>query len=471
VGTPSALPPLKRLFARDVLRVWLPPVALGAIALAAALAGQVAATTALASAALVATLITTGALRERDALHPAVVVAGFLGVLTVGRALYVLDREAFGLRLADQLPLAGNERSFALGVFAQLAGAAVFAAGASWTARRARPARPEGGPIDLLPLSLAIAAVALASAISVALLVRETGGLGDYIDALGFRQVLFDDRGFALIFSTMLPGLVLAWLAVNIGRLDSGNRRTAALLLFGLGGLAAMSTGTRSLFVFFLLLPAIVLFHIRVRRIPMWIALVIGVVVLGAAGAYRERLRDEGSQTAGGIYQDGPKGYVVNTFASPDAHQPDPVAMLVKRSAGPKLGTTIAAAVLTPVPRRIWAGKPTGANQQFTELESPEQFEGTKTEYAITFAGELYWNFWWPGLAAFALVGLAVGAAYRNALDRPRDPLSLLGYAGALGTALLLVRTDTYITIIVAAQVFVPALALLWIGRRMAASR
>ena len=428
-------------------------------------------TTALAAALVVVTLVVTGALRERDVLHPAVLVAGFVGVLTVGRALYVLDREAFGVRLAHPVPLAGNEQSFALGVFAQMAGAALFAAGAAWAASRGGPARPRAARLDPLPLYVGIVTAALASILSIALLVREAGGLADYVDVLGYRQVFFDDRGFSLVFPTMLPGLVLAWLAVNFGSLDTGNRRAIAVTLVVVAVVAAAATGTRSLIVFFLFVPAIALFRIRVRRIPIAIAIAIAVLVFAAGSLYRGEIRDQGNAAAEAVYQDGAKGFVVNTFASSDAHQPDPVAMLLVRDARPKFGSTIAAAALTPIPRSIWGGKPTGANQQFTELESPEQFEITRTEFAITFAGELYWNFSWPGLAAFALVGVAAGAAYRNALARPGEPSRALLYAAALAATLLLIRTDVYNTTVVAAQVFVPGLALLWIGRRIAERR
>jgi hypothetical protein len=467
VGT-SALAPPKRLLTRGRLRAWLPTAALGAAAFVAALSGEVAVTTALGAALVVATLIASGALRDRDVMHPAVIVAGFNGVLTLGRSLYVLDREIFGLRLDAQLPLAGNERAFALGVFAQMAGVALFTVGTARARRRQAAPSPRPTRFDLFPLYVGILVIALAAAVSIAFLVRESGGLGDYIDVLGFRQVLFDDRGFAVVFPTMLPGVVLAWFALNIGSLDTGNRRAIALTLLVLAVVAAAATGTRSLIAFFLFVPLLVLFRIRVRRIPFTVAVVIAVLVFAAGALYRTEVRERGNTAAGALYQDGAKGFVVNAFASSDAHQPDPVATLINRDARPKFGSTIAAAALTPIPRRVWDGKPTSANQQFTELESPEQFESTSTEFAITFAGELYWNFWWVGLTGFALVGVVAGAAYRNALARPGDPLSSLLYAAALAATLLLIRTDVYNTTVVALQVFLPALALLWIGRRMA---
>lgn len=436
-------------------------------ALAAALAGQVEATAAAGAVLLAAVLVTTGTLQERDVFNPAVVAAVFVGVLTLGRVAYVVDHGSFGLDQRDLLPLAGNERDFALGVLAQFGAAALFVAGAARARRWRLPAAGRSEKIDQLPLAIALVVVGVLASATLASAVREAGGVSGYVDlALGNRQTFFDDRGWMLLFLTMLPGLALAWLAINVGELRSGNRRAIALVIALVAAVAATATGSRGLLLFMFAAPALAIVHVRVRRIRLWVALAALLVAFLGAGAYREVVRS--TDAPDGIYETGAKGVLVNTFASPDSQLPDPVAILLTRDPRPKLGSTVASAVAAPVPRRIWPGKPTGANEQFTRWVAPERFRLNKTEYAITLAGEMLWNFWWLGLAAFAVLGFAAGAAYRWAVARSRDPIAVFAFSSALGIVLLLLRGDVFNTAITTGQFSVPALGLLVLGRRLA---
>jgi hypothetical protein len=134
-----------------------------------------------------------------------------------------------------------------------------------------------------------------------------------------------------------------------------------------------------------------------------------------------------------------------------------------------KWGSTIANAAVTPVPRTLWTGKPRGANQQFSTMIAPRWHAHTKAEVGVTLSGELFWNFWWVGLLGFAALGYASGAAYRRALARPDDPLTVLLFAAVLGTLPLLLRADAWNTTIGSVQAFAPGLLLVWLATRRAA--
>lgn len=426
-------------------------------------------TTAAGAAALALTLHATGALAERDPFHPALVVALLLGLLTIGRVLYVLDHDRFGLAEHISAPVEGHERTFAVAVLAQFACAALFALGA-WAARTwgRRSAPSSTVPPDQRLVVAALVIVGLGAVASLAVLVGDAGGVRDYVRALDHRQLWFREHHGRLVgFLAVFPSVVLAWLALNIGALR-GSRRMA-LVAAGLVALAcvmAAATGVRSTLLFLFVVPVLALRHVRVRRIGLGVAVIAGVVAFLAAGAYRDATRDNDNPDARRLYDEGAKGIVTNTFAGSDAHLPDALATLMLGGFDRRWGVTIANAAVTPVPRQFWDGKPTGANEQFTRILAPGEFARTRTEYGITFAGELYWSFWWPGLAGFALLGLGAGAAHRRALARPDDALAALTFAAVLGTLLLLLRADAWNTAVGAIQAFVPGLVLVALARR-----
>jgi hypothetical protein len=439
-------------------------------ALGAALAGRIGRTAAASAIAVVMTLKVTGVLASRDPFHPALVVAVFLGVLTIGRAAYVLDQDAFGLATHLRVPVEGHERTFAVAVLAQLGGAVLFAAGA-WLARpRPRPPAPRADaarrPPRQRPLLVALGIVSVLSIACLVQLLREAGGVAGYVRALDHRQVFFDEHGWLVTIPAILPSLVLAWWALNVRSLRT--RRDWALGggLVALACVMAAATGVRSTLLFLFLVPLLAIVHLRVRRIGLGAAIVAGAIVFLLGAAYREAVHDQDNPDAARLYAEGPKGLVVNTFASADAHLPDAVATLMLVRPDRKWGSTIANAAVTPVPRRLWNGKPRGANQQFTTMIAPRWYARTKAEYGVTLGGELFWNFWWVGLLGFAAVGYASGVAYRRAIARPDDPLRVLLFAAVIGTLLLLLRADAWNTTIGSVQAFGPGLALVGLATR-----
>jgi hypothetical protein len=445
--------------------------ALAGIALWAALTGRIGVTTAAGAGAAVMTLKATGVLALRDPFHPALVVAVFLGVLTAGRAVYVLDQDAFGLAAHLWLPVEGHERTFAVAVLAQLGGAVLFAAGA-WLARPS-PRAPAPAPREVRerpprqrPLLVALAVVSLVSVACLVQLLREAGGVAGYVRALDHRQLFFDDHGWLVTVPAILPSLVLAWWALNVRSLRTRRDWAVAATLVGLACVMAAATGVRSTLLFLFVVPLLAIVHLRVRRIGLGVAIVAGLVVFAAGAAYRDVVHDQDNPDAERLYADGAEGLVVNTFASADAHLPDAVATLMLVEPERKWGSTIANAAVTPVPRRLWNGKPRGANQQFTTMIAPRWYAATRAEYGVTLGGELFWNFWWVGLLGFAVLGFASGAAYRRARAGPDDALAVLTFAAVLGTLLLLLRADAWNTTIGAAHAFGPGLVLVWLATR-----
>jgi hypothetical protein len=433
-------------------------------ALAAALAGRIVLTTAASVVAVVMTLKVTGVFASRDPFHPALVVAVYLGVLTVGRAVYVLDQDEFGLAVHLRVPVDGHERTFAVAVLVQLGAAVLFAAGA-WLARprvESRPAEPKQARATARqrPLLVALAIVSVLSIACLVQLFREAGGIAAYVRALNHRQLFFAEHGWLVTIPAILPSLVLAWWALNVRSLRTRRDWALAGGLVALACVMAAATGVRSTLLFLFAVPLLVIGHLRLRRIGLGIAIVTALMVFLAGAAYREVVHDRDHP------DEGAQSLVVNTFASGDAHLPDAVATMMLVDPERKWGSTIANAALTPVPRRLWDGKPRGANHQFTTLISPRWYARTRAEYGVTLSGELLWNFWWLGLAGFAALGYASAAAYRRARARPDDPLVVLLFAAVLGTLLLLLRADVWNTTIGSVQAFGPGLALVWLATR-----
>lgn len=412
-------------------------------------------------------LVAFVALRPTDIFHPAYVVAAFIGLFTTGRTLYVLSTERVGPFYGKSYPLAGHERLFAQAVVAQFAGAALFAVGTAFV-----PVRSSDAPLGLsLPrpgrrfLLLSVLIAAALSLGTLAALVSQAGGLSNYLNDIHARQTFFAGKGSLLLLTSLLPAAALAWFAARAGTLGTGNQRALAVTLLLAAAAAAVGTGSRSTVLFLLVVPVMVILHLRANRLRVWIVALVGVVMFVGASTFREHLRgsDPGAQHVSTHH---PLSVVTNTFASSDAELPDPVAVIRLKAHGLKNGVTFVQAFASPVPRALWPGKPVSASAQFSRLIDARDFSTTRVEMALTFAGELIWNFSWFGLLGFALVGYLAASAHRLAWHR-RDDISALLYAAALGTVLILLRGDSFNTAIASGEVFIPALGLLAFSHRI----
>jgi len=402
-------------------------------------------------------------LHDRDILHPAVVVALFVAVLTAGRSAYVLGEGAYGMSLDASIPLAGSERAFSAGILAQLLTAGLFAAGALLAGRRRSPVRRtrQEVPVNSTVLGFGVLIATALSLGTIVALVGEAGGVGRYLTELGNKQHLFEDRGWLYVLPALMSGATLAWFAAKAPTLSTGNRRSLALGIVLIAGLAALGTGSRSAAILLLVLPLVTLLHYRVGRIPIWLAAVLAVLLFTGASGFREVIRDRDNPAAERVYTEGLQGFLTNTFASPDARLPDAPAVLREESPELKYGSTFASALVSPVPRSVWESKPEGANAEFSRLVAPARFRETQSEFALTLSGELLWNFSWPGLCLMLLLGYGVGVLHRRCATDPGGALPAFLYAAALSLVVFALRADSFNTALAAGKVFAPGLLLL----------
>jgi len=422
-----------------------------------------------------ATYMTLPAWVRRDPVNPALILVAAICVLTAGRALYVLDHGAFFLIFDTQFSLSSHSSDFALGVLAQLGGVALFVLGVAGVTRLGKvrdPAPPadtladEPRRLDKRVLQGGLLVGAAVSLVALALLIEQAGGLSLYLDALRNRQFFFAHEGAQFVALSAFPAAVLAWFTAEASPGRSRRWWAAATALICAASGVALAGGARSPLVFLFLLPLLLVFHTRVRRLDWRAAGAIALILFVAVSGFRVVGRDSSATASGSLYAPGVVGFLTNAFASPDSRLPDTVAVLRAESLPSKEGRTALAAVSAPVPRGIWPDKPRGGNEQLAATLYPASF---RPALGLSLAGEAIWNFGWPGLILFGIFGAVVGAAYRGVRRVPGDPLRLVLYAATLGVVLIATRGDLFAGVLGFFKAFAPAILLLGLGIWVAA--
>jgi hypothetical protein len=156
---------------------------------------------------------------------------------------------------------------------------------------------------------------------------------------------------------------------------------------------------------------------------------------------------------------------IASTFDSSDSMLPDAIATLLIFPHAQQDGRTFAAAFVAPIPRRLWMSKPVSANAAFTKMVYPALYKDQRVELGLTLAGEAIWNFGWPGLSIFLVLGVLLGVLYVNAKTRSHSAVAVCLYAIGLAAAILTARADLYNGVIQATTSFLPAIAILAIAR------
>jgi hypothetical protein len=398
-----------------------------------------------------------------DPLNPALIMIATVCTLTVGRTAYVLDHGAFFLIFETQFSLVSHARDFALGVFAQLSGVALFVLAIAAVARRLGPARQGSQPtaprqLDPCVLRIGLFSGALVTTGALIALIGQAGGLHGYIDALRNRQFFFQHEGPLFVALSAFPAAALAWFAVDASPGRSRRWWVRAGGLLGAAALTAIAGGARSPLIFLFLIPVLIVIHMRVRRLSWRTIAVLALVTFLAVSAFRTLARDSGATASRDLYAPGVAGFFTNAFASPDSRLPDSIAVLRANSVPAQNGRTIVGALTAPVPRSVWPGKPRSGNEKLAAALYPGAF---KPALGLTLAAEAVWNFGWIGLLLFGAIGAVVGAAYCRAQRRPGEPLRLVLYAAAIGTTLVAARADLFDANLGFLKAFVPALGLI----------
>ncbi len=422
---------------------------------------------ALAALAMVVT-VAAGAtlLAGRAALVPYAFAAVVL-LSIAARGIYVGFTGIFGLYPHDRFFLDGpavQEVVQALALMS-LAAAVMIVAALLSGGLRGRFELPRLRALTPPSQRAAVITLALFSAITVVALgfVLASRGLGNLFSD---RQSLFGDRGYLQLAIVGAGGAFLVYLS-SVRELGKRRQWMLTLLVGLVVGALILLTGSRSAALTGLILPALLYVHLRLRPIS-WRGLVLigSVLVIAGVGlrlGVREQLQDvpaASSTTEPPFVQE-----VLDPFLGGSELGALDGFVLVRSEYVPRFGTdfgeTVAAIATAPVPRAIWADKPSGAMARFTAGLDPERFDLTGSELTTSLAGDLYMS----GRTAMLLVGFAVLGLALVLLGHLARGAS--GFLGVLVAVIVIPRLasalwgDLFNASVGVAQVLIPTLAAL----------
>jgi oligosaccharide repeat unit polymerase len=96
------------------------------------------------------------------------------------------------------------------------------------------------------------------------------------------------------------------------------------------------------------------------------------------------------------------------------------------------------------VPRALWPDKPIGMGRQVADvLYGDFQNRAGSSGVNVTFLGELYWNFYIPGVAIGMLIfGIYIRTIYEYLRRSPINPWSVVIFGVSLNYIIYLLRVD-----------------------------
>lgn len=395
--------------------------------------------------------------RSRDLLSPMVIVAALFAWLYVAKPLHVLDTLTISSGTsADAIVVNGLWRS---AVFEALAAvtitiSAVFVAFQVAHARAVpvRPARPTA--LHRERYLWAVAAAVVLDVVAFGVLLHSAGGLQAHVDGLALRSQSLAGRSFLTLATVPLTLVLLVGLTARLrGRSGApGRGLVVALAVLALG--SALLTGGRASLITGLVLPVAVVVHHAGRRIGPLVATAVATGCLAAWLTLGAVLRDTQFRAAPGV---GTTDHVRDRFShlhesTVGGLEAVPFDSLVRLIAARQFGelqwqdgATYRAIATWPVPRAWWPEKPAGGgNAWFSETYVPRFYGDAKVESSISFVGENYANFGWPGIVLGAVaMGLLIGLVHAR-LTRSADTFDLPLHGVLLGFMVLTFRSDAY---------------------------
>lgn len=174
---------------------------------------------------------------------------------------------------------------------------------------------------------------------------------------------------------------------------------------------------------------------LRTQKVPWRIALLLLPVFFLSLGLMNAiRTSSWSGRTAGDVIE---KASLAQSFAIAEQEIARRRSLIAEvpivergfdRTGGPMLGRSYIAAVVAPVPRKLWASKPRGPDSLYAQvfLGEPRQGQGIP----ITETAEEYWNFGLVGvLLLSAIYGWLLKRVYYSFCWRYPNPIAIVFYA------------------------------------------
>lgn len=268
-----------------------------------------------------------------------------------------------------------------------------------------------------------------AGALAFAAIIRENGGLGDFLRGRdAWRAIGFKGHGVAFLACTTLVALASHLLFITfVG--PRTRRRTVALVLlaYALGALPAYVIGSRSLLAM-PLVQLVILWHVRRRRIPTGTLLAIVACFLVALTSYgivrsvppgepgdAAHLREVVGEHPGLLFAPVARVRGVEILA-------DVMHRLGETGAYDTSPRSVVEVATIMIPSSLWRQKPLSTIERFSTDFYGDDFIYVRGPIATTFGGvsptiatELYWHLGTGGVViGLFLFGIAVRVVYHT---------------------------------------------------------
>jgi len=412
-------------------------------------------------------------LLEKTWITPPFLLVAWVGIFIFGDAIYMLFSKDYGPGEFERFSLNSNE----VGIVSVIWSSALISFYIFYFLSRSNAKKlfnkkllrfkyqitNLGGARFILVISFIISLCALIY------LILNAFSLGYSLSQVtNLRNKWFSDGGGILL--TFIQSFKYALLLyIYIYFLNKKESKKILILLVLITLSIDLFLGTRSSFIYGFLLPLLIVTNNIYKKIRLNQLLVISVIIVITIGlVYRTISRDQFFQS--NLHQSISEILIKNMQSFPkffwggfEASSLDGAIDIIRKypqEAEFLNGLTLVSGLVSPVPRIIWENKPRGgANYIYTNTFYPTFYGQIRSEYSVSFLGELYMNFGIIGVwLGFGIFGLFMGFLYNFLIIKGRESIFILIYSVVVSRTYSLLRGDLYNFI---SQLFISILNLL----------
>ncbi|WP_165998473.1 O-antigen polymerase [Bacillus sp. Cs-700] len=274
------------------------------------------------------------------------------------------------------------------------------------------------------------------------------------VEVTQLRNKWFSDGGGILL--TLIQSFKFALLVYIFSAIVNKKvKRKNIAFLIVLTLLIDLFLGTRSNFIYGFLLPLLIVIHQFYKQISIKKLAVLGIVIFLFIGVfYRTIARDQYFQSN---ENQSISNIVIENFSSMphffwggfEASSFDGAIDVLRKYPNQSeflYGESLIKGLSAPIPRSLWDNKPRGGgNAIYTQTFYPEFYGEIRSEYSVSFIGELYMN---GGIifvvVGFSIMGAILGAIYKILFLNGRNVFYILLYSLIISRTYSLFRGDFY---------------------------
>ncbi|MEO7933355.1 MAG: O-antigen polymerase [Chthoniobacterales bacterium] len=412
---------------------------------------------------IIAAVISVFSLETRrnrgDLFHPCYILLGASFFHFVGPSIYNYRQDFYPTQTLGPYLLA--HFVVMLGLFCILAGFFLTPVPKRWSVISSNRFK---SPATRLVSMVGVVALLAASLGASLYLIKQEGGLGNYMSRLGLRMELFEGQGFLLSVTLIsISAAILSYVQLCI------TPTLVIRVLFAISlvasGFTAILSGSRANLVV-LILILLIIRHRVVKPIKLLtggiIFVLLIVVVFGYIALIRQKTVQSDLEDSEGAR--GKLSFVYNTlFGKGTFVELNSVARTLEGVPDDlpyQMGASYLSVLTFPIPRAILPGKLAGTSELYTRVLRPEIWAAGRGD-RVTFFGETIINFGILGVVfGSTLLGALARQVYVRCNRQIDNPYHSAFYAYFVLWLMIVIRGDTAIATWSVLRISLPALLL-----------